>query len=210
MNSKKRGRLALLGSLVLSLCLTVGLVGGADAAKKKKKKGKSAVSIQKLNVPIADRAAGAPLAAVTPVTFAVPKKFGKKVVGNVNLTLQVTGSGADYLNELEARLMAPSGRAINLNVPNSVLAPNQAFGPTFYTADSPFGPCFSPTPPCEDPDDNLGPPFAGPIGTNDLALFNGLKMKGTWTLKLLDLNNTLTGVVNLAKLEVRAAKPPPV
>ena len=108
MISKKRSRLALFGSLVLSLCLTVSLVGGADAAKKKKKKGQNAVSIQKLNVPVADRAVGAPQAAVTPITFAVPNSFGEKVVGNTELTLQVTGSAADYLDDIAARLIAPS------------------------------------------------------------------------------------------------------
>ena len=210
MNSKKRSRLALFGTLVLSLCLTVGLVGGADAAKKKKKKGQNAVSIQKLNVPVADRAVGAPQAAVTPITFAVPNSFGNKVVGNTELTLQVTGSAAGYLDDIEARLIAPSGRVISFNIPDSGIAPNQSFGPTRYTPNSPFGFCLDATPPCEDPDDNLGPPFNGTVGDTDLALFDGIKMKGTWTLKILDFDDTLTGVVNLAKLDVRAAKPPPV
>ena len=34
----------------------------------------------------------------------------------------------------------------------------------------------------------------GTVGDNDLALFDGIKMKGTWTLKFLDFDDTLTGV----------------
>jgi subtilisin-like proprotein convertase family protein len=210
MQSKKRGRLALFGSLALALCLTAGLVGAADAAKKKKKTGTNAASIQKLNVPIADRAVGAPQVAVTPVDLVVPKTFGKKQVGNVDLTLQVTGSGPNYLNQLEARLIAPNGRRIGITIPSSGIPPNQSFGPTRYTANSQSWFCMDPTPPCEDPDDNVGPPFAGTVGDNDLTDFNGVKMKGTWTLKILDVTNTLTGVANLVKLDIRAAKPPAV
>lgn len=210
MHSKKRGRLALLAVLSLALSATVGMVGAADAAKKKKKKGSNAAAITKSNIPIADRGVGAPQAAVTPVTFAVPKSFGKKQVGNVDVTLQVTGSGPDYLDDLNARLVSPGGRRVALDIPASGLAPNQSFGPLRYTANTQNEFCFAMVPPCDDPDDNLGPPFAGAIRHNALIDFDGVKMKGTWTLKLLDFDDTLTGVLNTAKLEIRAAKPPPV
>ncbi len=214
MHSRKRGRLALLGSLALTLCVTVGLVGAADAAKKKGKKKPSKATIQKTNISIADRAAGGPQAAVTPVDLVVPGSFGKKQVGNVDLTLQVTGSADDYLFDLEARLVAPNGRTARLEVPASgALTPaqNRSFGPTRYTPNSSVEFCFDPTPPCTDPDDSLGPPFAGTVRELVLTDFNGIKMKGTWRLKLLDFeDNGFTGTLNLAKLEIKAAKPPPV
>jgi subtilisin-like proprotein convertase family protein len=211
MQVKRHGRLALFGMLALALSVMVGLVGSADAAKKKKKKGANGVVVQKLNVPIADRAVGAPQAAVTPIDFAVPNSFGKKIVANTTITIQITGSGPDYLDDLEARLVAPNGRRVGVNLPNSGIAPNQSFGPTTFTANTQNDYCFDPTPPCDDPDDVIGPPsYAGNVRELGMTDFDGVKMKGKWTLKILDFSNTLAGTVNLAKLQVKAAKPPEV
>src|SRR4051812_39840088 len=118
MHVKRHRRLALFGVLALALSVTVGLVGSADAAKKKKKKGANGVVVQKTNVPITDRGLGAPQAAVTPVNFVVPNSFGKKIVANTTITIQITGSGTDYLDNIEARLVAPNGRRVGIGLPD--------------------------------------------------------------------------------------------
>jgi hypothetical protein len=183
---KERSRVALAGVLALAITLTAGLTlgGVADAAKGKKKKGGNVANVTRTNIPITQ--ATPTSVSVTPITFNVGKKFKGKVVGAAgpSVTVHLTGA-AGALDEYVLRLTAPNGRTVGITSVGT--AASTSVGPLTITANSPFGTCS--LPPCPDPDATvLGPAFVGTVGDIDLSLFNGLKMRGTWTLKVLDFD----------------------
>lgn len=135
-------------------------------------------------------------------TLVVPKKYKGKTVGDLNVTsIRTTGSDAGAANDLVAELTAPGGRTVNLfsNVGT------QSIGPWTLDDDSEASICaVIPPSQCPDSTRTLSAPFAGTsnmtynFGNNfptngPLATFNGVKMNGTWTLKIFD---TTTGVNN--------------
>jgi hypothetical protein len=204
----KRNRLALVGVLALALSVVVGVTASPAVAKGKKK-----ATEQATNVPIVDRVsdvAGTPNG-VTDIVFNVGKKFKGLKAERADLTLQITGTGlVNYLDDLQARLVSQQGRVVNLTIPGAAGA-NEAFGPTKYTPNSPTQFCNSLTTACADPDATLRPPYSGTVGNIALLSFYGGNVKGKWTLRIQDSDNSpgQTGVVNLAKLEVKVAKPIP-
>jgi hypothetical protein len=145
----------------------------------------------------------------------VPKKFKGKVVSDVNVTgIQTTGSGADAAEDNWLVLGAPNGRTLIMTFGLT----GQNVGPLTLDDDTSTSLCTSPTPTPEcslqDPE-SLGQPFAGTAnlafrgnGTGSLAYFNGLKMRGTWTLTVVDDNDdNVTSVLNAWGLKIKAAKP---
>lgn len=213
---RKRSRVMLAGVLTLMICLTVGLMSGgaADAKKKKKKKKKVAsppvtLTVNKsVNATVPDALLAAPgtygkLSTPLEVTGT---NITKKVVGNVDVTFQTTGDIADAADDLDFQLIAPNGRRVFLGPDNGVLG-GQSIGPLTLTANSAAGVCNAVVPPCADPDQSLNRPFAGTAGQTDLALFDGIKMGGTWTFVARDKVNTKTSILNSVNLVVASAKP---
>ena len=207
-------------ALALALVLCAGIAPAADAAKKKAKSKVFAATVAP-NAAVPEAAVGARSAPLTS-TITVGKKFKGKVVGDVNVTaLQTTGSGSGAANDLAAYLIAPNGRTLQL----FFSVGDQSLGFWTLDDDSPVAICpFPPATPCADPAQSLKAPFAGVsnltlnwVGTfpvnGSLAIFNGLKMRGTWTLLVTDLGppgaTNGTSVLNTWGLRIRPAKPVP-
>lgn len=204
------------GALALGLCLSVGMSMGAEAAKKGKKKGgNTAAPVTVTNASarlIPDALAGS---ATTPATWgklATPLNFGGKAlkgakVGDVRVTVQTTGLTATAANDLLFRLTAPNGRTVGLGGGYT----GQSIGPLTLTANSPVGICTGsaapPPPPCDDPDETLNPPYFGTAGDTGLSFFEGVAMRGTWTLSVYDIDNLDTSTLN--RVEVTVAPQPP-
>ncbi len=208
----KRSRLTLVGMLVLALGVTAGLtVGSADA--KKTKKTKVFNETKTVNLPIPD-ASSAPSTRSTPVEvqFNLGKKFKGKVVGDVNLTFQTTGSAAGAASDLSTYLIAPNRRT---GIPFENIGFNLAsIGPLTLDDDTSTELCDTLTPPCADPLKTLNYPWAGTANTLDqdddmtpFTIFNGVPMKGTWTFGIFDESNGLTSTLNKVGIQVTAAKP---
>jgi hypothetical protein len=202
----KRSRLALMTAVALVSCLTVGLLSGAAAdAKKKKKKGGSSVTVSKTTPTVIPSTPVDPAArwSVVSIPLTVGKKAKGKVVSpdSVSVTYSFTGTPANNggsgdpgsLYETDLDLRAPNGRSVDLDPPGFNDPNTAATGPTTETPDSPFFPCFVdgfPVPQpdvCattghQDPNATLVPPaYAGTMRNIELAWFNGVPAKGTWT-----------------------------
>jgi hypothetical protein len=201
-------------ALLLVLVLALGLPAAAQA---KKKKGGNVFSKQvTVNAPIPDRppGAGSVSGAVTS-TITVPKSFKGKVVKDLNVTnLQETGTaGATPIQQLSAALIAPNGRLVILHEGIGFTA----LGPMTIDDDTVLSICFPGAPICADPTQGVYPPFASTVNTihnfnggfppnGPLASFDGLKMKGTWTLQVSDNVNTQTSTLNQWGLRITGKK----
>lgn len=147
----------------------------------------------------------------------VGNRFKKKVVGDLNLTgFQSTGSGAGAATDLRVRLTAPGGRTGLVIEDLGDGTTHQSIGPLTLDDDTPTSLCESITPPCEDPTATLNAPWAGTANLLDvdddvttLSLFNGVRMKGVWTLTVWDQDDTggLTSVLNGWGLQITPARP---
>jgi subtilisin-like proprotein convertase family protein len=198
-----------MGILALALSVTVGITVSAEA--KKQKKAKTTFNGSKVvNGAIPeDVAVGASIPLRSQIT--IGKSFKGKVVGDVNVTVQTTGSAAGAAQDLNGKLTAPNGRTIIL----FEFVGDQSIGPWTMDDDTPVQICDQTTPPaCEDPDSTLNRPFAGTSNLNDddddvrpLSSFDGVGMKGVWTLTVFDDDPTLTSTLNQWGLKVTAAKP---
>jgi hypothetical protein len=194
----KRSRLALLGVSALAICVTVGLsVGAADAKKKGKKKGAKSVSVAKTTPTAIPPEVSPDLASATQVPLTVGKKAkGKEIApDSIAVTFQLSGPPVTVpddgnLGHLNIKLTAPNGRTIFLNYPDDHNA--STLGPLTITANSPISECVPstspPPPPCSDPDQSLGPPYAGTIGDSFLGIFAGIRARGTWLFKVINDN----------------------
>jgi hypothetical protein len=192
----------------VALCGVVGATGGTAMAKTSDAGGGTKTAVREVtNVPILDRGPGAnaPFAWTSP-TFKIGKRYRKNLVGKVTLTLQVTGEAPFYLNQvLTSALISPQGRKVFVHSVSSLDAPSQSYGPLKQTPNSANEYCVS-VEFCADngdPDQNLHYPFVGTIGNPSLNDFYGAKMRGTWTLRILDFRNGNTGVLDRATLSVK-------
>jgi subtilisin-like proprotein convertase family protein len=138
------------------------------------------------------------------------KAFKGATVGDVDVMgIATTGSDASAAEDLTFRLTAPGGQAVQLA---------SARGETsvgFWTLDdeSPVSVCDSTTP-CTDPGESLPRPFAGTsnlINTNSeetgpLSAFDGVPIRGRWTLTVYDGQTGSTSVLNSWALRVTPAR----
>jgi subtilisin-like proprotein convertase family protein len=206
----RRGRIAVAAGVALALVLTIGLTVNADA--KKKSKSKTFEESVVVNASVPDEVAAGRSTPITS-TITIPKKFKKKVVGDVNVTgIQTTGNLPSAANDLIFTLSAPSGRTVQII--NTI--GDQNLGPLTLDDDTPISICDTPAPPCSDPAQALNRPFAGTSnlrevgtqGSGPLSTFDGLKMRGTWTLTVWDeVSIGQTSVFNAWGLRVKPAKP---
>jgi hypothetical protein len=224
---KAQRRMRLLGVLVLALGLTAGFAGDAAAQKKKKKKKVQPFALQMpVNALIPeDPVDGYSVPVVSQIT--VPKAYRGLKVGDVNVTgLQTSGSTEEAAEHLKAKLTAPNGRTVLLFdtvfIPDPF--PSANLGPWTLDDDTFISICMDTD--CEDPTEALQAPFAGTTnllnnddnnhgpGAGPLSNFDGVNMRGTWTLRIWDEDNTdiITSVFNQWGLEIRPLKlkPPTV
>src|ERR1700737_4313130 len=103
----KRSRLDTLGVLALALSVSVGLALGTVAEAKKK--GPKAFNGNGPGVAIPDALAAAPFTYGTASSkITVGKKFKRKKVGDLTVSLQTQGSGNGAAEQTAARLIAPN------------------------------------------------------------------------------------------------------
>jgi subtilisin-like proprotein convertase family protein len=216
-----RMRVTLIMAFLVLAIVAAGALAPAALAKKKSTKAKTFNASVTVNKPIPDAVNNTTVSTPLTSTITVPKKKYKgKVVGDVNVTgLQTTGSGTGAANDLEASLVAPNGRTIDL----FAFIGDVSIGPMTID-DSGTGICYQPpTNICLDGTRTLGPPFAGTANTiwnfaggfptdGPLATFDGIPMKGTWTLIVSDQSSgggsNGTSTLNKWGLQITPAKPP--
>jgi hypothetical protein len=185
-------RLLLMGVLALVLSVTVGLLSGSTADAKKKKKSKRSFTVTKTAPTTIPGAPGPGDAFVKVPIGTVGKKVAKgKVVSlnGVNVTTTFTGSPGFASNIDFVQVIGPSGRFAFLGNPIGNGSNSETTsGPLTETPNSATGACIPsgtpPPPPCADPDNTLGPPYAGTIGNQALLNFSGSAAVGTWFIKV--------------------------
>jgi hypothetical protein len=210
--------LAMLGILALA-------VPAADAKKKHKGSKGSSVTVSAktpIAIPASTPSSGGAAGRVSFV--AIPLSVGKKAKNmvvspdSVAVTYSLTGApatsvpvnaGSLYYTYLS--LTAPNGRTVYLNSPVSFRDPNAtSVGPLTVTPDSPLFACnigvtgvpgttFCNPTSGQDPEGTLSAPnWVGTLGDLGLAWFRGLPAKGTWVLKVRNIDetraDTLTGI----------------
>jgi hypothetical protein len=198
----KKSRLATMGVLALVLSVTVGLLSGSVAdAKKKKKKTATTFTVTKTTptaIPLSSPTA--PGVIKIPIGTIAGKKFKNKIVSFRGISVTTTWTGdSGFANGINASLIGPTGRETGISAPFPNLSggpPTEtSSGPTTETPNSPSNVCVPdltpPPPPCNDPDDTLGPPYAGTIGNLTLLAQSGASPVGTWTLKVFHFSTTV-------------------
>lgn len=212
-----RGTRGLALASVLALATALAVAPAAHGAKAKKKAPSVFAGSVQPALAVPNGAAGLTSVPVTS-TITVPKKFKGKSVGDVNVTgIRTTGSTNGAASGLFASLRAPNGRTIELFFTLPVTPPS--LGPWTLDDDSPVSICTA-TPPvaCPNPAQALSPPFAGTSNLNynwagafptntPLQTFDGVPMRGTWTLRVADLNAGGTNTLDAWGLRIAAAKP---
>ncbi len=188
---------------VLVCLLAVPAVAGA--AKTGKRKGGGTVDVTKaVNQAISDRPAGTntPYGLLSS-TITVRKRFKGKLVRDVNVTAQTTGTSAtnSAAQDLRARLTAPNGVTTTLF---GFLAPGNTVGPLTLDDESPV---FQANGPPVDPQ-ALFSPWVGTAQPVDvLFAMDGGPVRGDWTLRIADLVNGDANTLVQWRLNVIAGKP---
>jgi Proprotein convertase P-domain len=203
---------------VLAVALCASLVPAATA---KKGGGNKAFEEQKVvgaAIP-PDPATAASTPLISEIT--VPKKFKKKVVGDVNVTgFQTTGTAAGSADDLVVYLTSPKGRTVVLL--SGIGA--QSIGPLTLDDDTSVQICnVAPpmAPPCPGgtrAGASLFQPFAGTANLlntfgglspgGPLSAFDGVKMRGTWRLNVSDQDEAAANsTLNQWGLRIKPAKP---
>jgi hypothetical protein len=186
-------KLPLAGAICVLALLAGALLGGSAIAKKKKHTTHSRANVtQIVNALVPNRTVGGPYGVLrSPITLG--KKYKGKTIGDVNVTFQTGGSSAGAASDLLVKLSAPNGNTVVLF--NGGLGQN--VGPLTLDDETRAEICNDPTPPCADPDDTLGPPYAGKAQPlESLSHLNGGTMKGTWILSVFDTDSTPASTVN--------------
>jgi hypothetical protein len=174
------GALALVATLVLAL-------GGPVAAKKKHRKGGPAVVTKPVNASIPQSTGVGPNQHWGQLRsdLVIGKRFKGKTIGDVNVTIQTTGAGADAAEDLRMRLTAPNGATIDLLPPVT----GQSIGPLSLDDETPVETCQG-TPPCSSPLESLNEPYAGTARPRAfLSILDSGPIQGTWRLSAFDTDN---------------------
>jgi hypothetical protein len=196
-------------AIVAALALLAGLPLGGTAEGKKKKKGGGAANLSKTvesGIPDAVSIPPNEIWGRLQSTITVGKKFTGESVGDLKVTYQTTGANPGSAADLLFRLTAPNGRTVDARPAGSFTGPS--IGPLTVTANSPVAACGGGMGCALNPQATLMAPYAGTAGNPDLVLFNGLRMRGNWTLSVLDADVGETSVLNSWRLSITPAKPP--
>ena len=189
--------------IILLAAIAVTLLGSAgDAVAKKKVKTVSVTTA--VNAIVPDATGGAPGQLDSTATIGSKAK-GRKI-RDVNVTVQTTGSNAAAPAGLIARLSSPAGATIFLfgvlSGPNvGPLTLDDESTRLLTTGSAPTNAFV------------LGPPYIGTAqpgisgSAKPLAVMDGDRAKGAWTLSLFDIGGGDTNVLNAWTLEVRAGLP---
>jgi hypothetical protein len=165
------------------------------------KQGSGRVNLtQQVSQGVPDRATGSAPFGVLTSTITVGKKFKGKRVRDVNVTLQTLGSSATSAADLFAILTAPNGATVTLF--NGLAG--QSIGPLTLDDESRLhlgsASCVDPT--------GLCAPYTGAAEpTGELASMDNGRVKGTWTLKVVDLATSNTSILSFWGLNVAAGNP---
>jgi subtilisin-like proprotein convertase family protein len=208
--ARRRPRIALLCVLALVLSVVLGSVTGGVALAKKKKAGGTFNGSKTVNQAIPD--ATATSYGMLTSTISVGKKFKGMRVRDVNVTLQTTGTSNNSAGQVEARLTAPNGATTWLFGQSAL--DGQMAGPLTFD-DQSINHVFEGTPA---PDStNLAPPYVGTVqpdcysarGVCSFSVMNEGPVKGTWTLRVYDAEDSpvATSTLNGWSLRVVAGKP---
>ena len=206
--SMSRARVTVPAIAVFALVLLLATFGVADAKKKKGKSSNVADVTKALSSAIPDYQA--PTARPLESQIVLGKAYKGKLVSDVDVTVQTTGTVDGAANDLIARLIAPSGRAVGLFT--NVGGAQASIGPLTLDDDTRVLACNSTTPnPCLDTDPyaTLPQPFAGrAAGFADgayvgLNRFYGVGMRGTWTLAIWDASAAGPQTSTLTKFGLR-------
>ncbi len=150
------------------------------------KPGKPVTATKTVNLGVPD-ATGTVQDGVLRQTVAFGKKLKGRSIGDVDVTLQTTGSSADAAEDIRMRLVSPAGNKTEM-VPTFAPTglPGQSVGPLTFDDETPIQPCVDDTPPCPDPD-TLPQPFTGIAQPRTpLSQLDGGRVRGNWTLTLQD------------------------
>ncbi len=206
-----RNRLALAAILALALSVTVGIGVSAGAKTKPKKTAVSFSSTKQVGAAIPDAPVAAGPSAPVRSSITLGRKFRGRVATDVNVMFQSTGAVAGAADDLTFKLSAPNGRTNVLLESRG----DQSIGPLTLDDDTRTSICNSATATCRDPDATLLQPFNGranTIGTGDetrpMNVFNGVPIKGDWTITVFDSVNSGTSTFNRWRLEIKGVKPP--
>jgi hypothetical protein len=189
-------KLPLAGAICALALLGGVLLGGTATAAKKKHTTHSRANVTKIvNAVVPNRTAGGPYGVLrSPITLG--KKYKGKTIGDVNVTFQTGGSTATAASDLLVKVSAPNGNTVVLVSTPGLLGQN--VGPLTLDDETRAEICNDTTPPCADPDDTLGPPYAGTAEPfESLSHLNGGKMKGTWVLSVFDTDPSPASKVNV-------------
>jgi hypothetical protein len=208
---RRRSRLTLLGVLALAVCVTVGLAGGADAAKKKgKKKGVKQITVSKTTPTDIPPAPNDDQDSLTSIPLTVGKKAKGKVVSGNSVKATVTVSDPNFTGtdgdtgHVGLVVQSPSGRQVFLSQPDDHNI--GTLGPITFSPDAATFACVPdtppPPPPCSNPEATLGPPYAGTVGEYDLAIFTGVTARGTWNFRVFNDDPTQGVVINSVSLNI--------
>lgn len=198
-------------ALAFTLALTFAVAADAGAAKKKGKgQSRTATIGAVVETAIPDRSVDGPFGTVA-VTMPIGKRFRGARVADVRVSFQTTGAAANSAQDLFFSLTAPNGRTLFLFPdtarPDGFYA-GQSIGPLTLTSSSRQGLCTLLTPPCDDPFAVLNRPYAGLAGQIALALFEGTKMRGSWTFTAADDDVGGVSTLNSVFVRIKADRAP--
>jgi hypothetical protein len=206
----KRSRLAIVGVLALALSVTVGLASGgvADAKKKKGAKVFFVARTVPITIPPANNTTIQVGAVKAPIGTVAGKKLKGRIISFSSISVTTSFAGVPgFSADIRPIVIAPNGRNAVLNSPfqNNLVNPTETFsGPTTETTDSSAGVCVpsappGPTqPPCSDPDNTLGPPYAGTVGNQNLTNLLGISPLGTWFIKVFNASDNPATLVSIS------------
>jgi subtilisin-like proprotein convertase family protein len=187
-------------SIALALTLTAGL--GAGVAQAKKKSASKFERTAAVNQAIPDETSPPVTTGVLVSELKAGGKYKGRKIRDVNVTVQISGTGTDSIFDLDVLLQAPNGATTFLF---TALSPGNQLGPLTLDDESDVaifngtGATF-PT--------GLLSPWQGTAHIFfPLAVMDGGPVKGTWKLHALDYEPGNTNTLVSWGLQVRTGKP---
>ena len=202
-----RRRPVKLASLVAAVALSIAFAAGGGTALAKKKHSKSPTANVTVNAnQVVPPETTATSQGILTSTAVLGKKFKGSQVGDVNVTLVGSASGAgSSIGVLNAKLTAPNGNTVLLF---SDFLFGQTLGPLTLDDETPVFLSGGATP-TSDPE-ALNAPYAGKAApSSPLTEMDGGPAKGVWTLKIRNEDNNAAHVHTLTSWTLQVKTHPP-